>query len=149
MYNNIFLKSLQSTSVRFFWHLSTNRCYRRKMSSISEFLLMFKDSLCREKLTNLDAKGTKRNLKMWITNFQKNFFQKKMLHMNGRLSKIHSVQTVFWLNLYVQLQKKVIYEFQLLEEQPCLKLSVFYKLNYNFLCLLLYYKTAEQRKTRL
>ena len=39
-------------------------------------LRMFKDSLRLEKLTDLDAKGAKRSVKMWTTNFSKSFFEK-------------------------------------------------------------------------
>ena len=72
---------------------STNRCDQRKMSSISEFFIMFKDSLCRDQLTNVDAKGAKRSVKMWTANFYKNVFKNILLYMNGRLSKTHSVHT--------------------------------------------------------
>ena len=55
---------------------------------------MFKDSLCREKLTNLDAKCSKRSVKMWTTNSYMSFFKNILLYMNGgRLSKIRSVHT--------------------------------------------------------
>ena len=50
-----------------------NRSYRRKMSSISEFFQMFKDSPCLERLTNLDAKGVKRSVKMRATIFYESF----------------------------------------------------------------------------
>jgi len=40
------------------------------------FQTFFKVSLCLEKLTNLDAKGAKRTLKIWATNSFKSFFQK-------------------------------------------------------------------------
>ena len=43
---------------------STIHRFRRKMSSISEFLRMLKDLLWREQLTNLNAKGAKRSVKM-------------------------------------------------------------------------------------
>ena len=33
------------------------------------FQTIFKDSLCLQKLTNLDSKGAKRSVKMWATNF--------------------------------------------------------------------------------
>ena len=39
--------SRHSESLKYVWK-STNRCYRRKMSSILEFFRMFKDSLWRE-----------------------------------------------------------------------------------------------------
>ena len=39
--------SRHSESLKYFWK-TTNRCYRRKMSSILEFFQMFKDSLCHE-----------------------------------------------------------------------------------------------------
>ena len=39
------------------------------------FQTFFKDSLCLEQLTNFDAKGVKRRIKIWATNFYKSFFQ--------------------------------------------------------------------------
>ena len=46
---------------------------------------------------------------VWTTNLCKRFFLNTLLHMNGRLSKIHSAHTyvcytpdgLFWLNLYL------------------------------------------------
>ena len=66
--------SRHSVSLKYVWK-STNRCYGRKMSSISALFRMFKVSLCREWLTNLDAKGTKRSVKMWTANFYKILFK--------------------------------------------------------------------------
>ena len=63
------------------------------MSSISEFFRMFKVSLRLEWLTDLDAKGAKRSVKMWATNFYKSLFKNILLYMNCRLSKIRSVHT--------------------------------------------------------
>ena len=40
------------------------------------FPTFFKDSLCLEKLTNLDVIGAKGSVKIWATNFYKSFFQK-------------------------------------------------------------------------
>ena len=40
------------------------------------FPTFFKDSLCLQKLTDLDAKGAKRSVNLWATNFIKSFFQK-------------------------------------------------------------------------
>ena len=80
-----------SDSLKFVWK-QTNRCHRSKMSSKSEFLRMFKDLPCLEKLTNLDTKGAKRSVKMWTKNSYKIFF-KNILYMNVRLSKIPSVRT--------------------------------------------------------
>ena len=54
--------SRHSEYLKYVWK-SKNRCYRRKMS-ISEFFRMFKDSLWREWLINLDAKGAKRSVKI-------------------------------------------------------------------------------------
>ena len=54
---------------------------------------MFKDSLCREYLTNLGVKGTKRSVKICTTIFCKTSFKNILLYMNGRLSKIRSVHT--------------------------------------------------------
>ena len=64
-----------------------------KSLSSKEFFRLFKDSLCRKWLTNLDAKGAKRSLKMWNTSFCKSFFKNIALKMNGGLSKIRSVHT--------------------------------------------------------
>ena len=52
---------------------------------------MFKDSKFREQLTNLDAKGANRSVKLWTTNFYDSFFKNILLYMSGRLSKITSV----------------------------------------------------------
>ena len=52
------------------------------------FQTFSKHSLCPPNLTNLDAKGAKRSVKMWATNFYKSFFRNVLLYMNGRLSKI-------------------------------------------------------------
>ena len=38
--------------------------------------------------TNLDAKGAKKSVKMWTTNFYKSCFLNSLLYMNGQLSKI-------------------------------------------------------------
>jgi len=46
-----------------------------------------------EKLTNMDAKGAKRSVKMWTKNFYKSFSKNMLLHMSSRLSKIRSVHT--------------------------------------------------------
>ena len=40
-----------------------------------DFQTYFKDSLCLEKLINLDAKGIKRSVKMWPNKFYKNIFR--------------------------------------------------------------------------
>ena len=63
------------------------------MSSILEFFRLLKDSLCRELVTNLDAKGAKRSVKMWTTTFYKSFSNNILLNMSRRLSKIRSVHT--------------------------------------------------------
>ena len=57
------------------------------------FQTFFKDSMCLQKLTNLDAKDAKISVKMWATNFYRSFFKNVLLYMNGRLSKISSVHT--------------------------------------------------------
>ena len=83
------------------------------MSSIFKFFWMFKDSLHREWLTNFDAKGAKRSVKMWTTNLYKIFFQKYcvLVYMNARLSKICSVhkyvilRTVYFGRICVQIPK--------------------------------------------
>ena len=54
--------SRHSESLKCVWK-SKNRCYR-KIFSISEFFQMFNSALCRELLTDLDAKYAKRSLKM-------------------------------------------------------------------------------------
>ena len=46
------------------------------------FHTFFKKTLCLEYLTNLDAKGTKRSVKVWATNFYKSFFKNILLYMN-------------------------------------------------------------------
>ena len=68
---------------------------RREMSSISEFFRMFKDSLCRHWLTNLDAKRAKTSVQMSTTSttiFYKSFFKNILSYMNIRRSKIRSVR---------------------------------------------------------
>ena len=60
------------------WHFefvwkSTNRCHRREMSPISAIFQMFKVSLSREYLTNLDAKYAKISVRLWTTNYYKSF----------------------------------------------------------------------------
>ena len=108
--------SLLSKSLRFFWNLlhpnwsiirGTESLNIRKNSEIHnslrfvDFQTYFKDSLCLEKLTNLGLKGTKWSVKMWTTNFYKNFSKNILLYMSNQLSKIRSVHTdgLFWLNL--------------------------------------------------
>ena len=44
-------------------------------------------------MTNFDAKGAKRSVKMSTTKFCKRLFKRKMLYLNGRLSKIRSVHS--------------------------------------------------------
>ena len=60
---------------------------------IVDFQTYFKDSLCLEWSTNLGAKGAKRSVNMWNTNFDTNFFKNMLLKMNGWLSKIRSLRT--------------------------------------------------------
>ena len=57
------------------------------------FPTFFKDSLCLEWYTNLDAKGVKRSAKILATNFYKSFWKNIFLYINGGLSKIRSVHT--------------------------------------------------------
>ena len=59
----------------------------------ADFQIFFKDSLCLEWLTNLDAKGAKRSVKMWTTNFHKSYNKNILLYTNVGLSKIRSVHT--------------------------------------------------------
>ena len=47
---------------------------------IVEYQTYFKDSLCLQKLTNLDAKDAKRSVKMWTTNFYKSFPKNMLLY---------------------------------------------------------------------
>ena len=81
-----------SESLKYVWK-STISCLRRKISSISRFIRMFKNSLCREKLSNLDAKGAKRSVKMRTTILYKTFFKNILFYMNGWPSEISSVHT--------------------------------------------------------
>ena len=53
----------------------------------------FKESLCLEKLTNLDAKGTKRSVKMLAINLYIRFFKNILFCTNCGLSKIRLVHT--------------------------------------------------------
>ena len=41
----------------------------------------------------MDAKGAKRNVKMWATKFYHRFFKNILFYMNGGLSQIRSVHT--------------------------------------------------------
>ena len=54
------------------------------------FQTFFKDSLWLQTLTNLDAKGAKRSVKTWTTNFYKSFPKNIWLYISSRLSKIRS-----------------------------------------------------------
>ena len=49
--------------------------------------------LCFQKLANLDTKCAKRSVKMWAINFYKSFSKKILLLMNGRWSKIRSLNS--------------------------------------------------------
>ena len=60
------------------------------MSSISELFRMFKDSLCRNLLTNLDAKGAKRSVKSGLQTSIKDFYSYVWYDPDG----------LFWWNLY-------------------------------------------------
>ena len=62
-----------------------------KKQRFYRFQRFFKESLWLQKLTNLDAKGAKRSVKMWSTNLYQSFFKKILLLMNGRRSKLRSV----------------------------------------------------------
>ena len=44
-------------------------------------------------MTNLGAKGAKRSVKMWTTNFYRSFWKNILLYMSSRLSKIRSEHT--------------------------------------------------------
>ena len=57
------------------------------------FQTFFKDSLCLQKLADLDAKDAKRSVKIWATKFYRIFFKNILLQMNGRLSIFRSVHT--------------------------------------------------------
>ena len=99
------------TSLHFFWHLlrqnwsiirgtaaqcdfklseefETDDTFLQKQR-FDYFQIIFKDSLCLEKLTNLDANGKRCELPNSIGLFYNNI----LLYMNGRLSKIPSVHT--------------------------------------------------------
>ena len=87
--------------LRYVWN-STNRCNRSKISSISEFFRTFKDLPCRQKLTNLDAKGAKRSIKIWTTNFYKSFFKNMLLYKISLSTYVcYAPDGLFWLNLYI------------------------------------------------
>ena len=66
---------------------------KQRFHSLQTF---FKDTLCLQKLTNLDAKGAKRSVKMC-----KSFFKNILVYMNGPLSKIRSVYTYGVMFLWV------------------------------------------------
>ena len=68
--------------------LRKKRCYR--------FQTFFKGWLCLEKLTNLNAKGAKRSVKMWATNFYKSFFQKYFFVVSEWLVVKNSFSTYVW-----------------------------------------------------
>ena len=101
--------SRHSEALKYVWK-SKYCCDRRKMSSISEFFRMFKDSLWCESLTNLDAKGSKRRVKMWTTNSYKIFSKNILLYVHEQSAVENSFSTyvcyapdgLFWLNLYIQ-----------------------------------------------
>ena len=72
--------------------------------------------LCREANvlypTNLDAKGAKRSVKMWHSNFYKNFVKIILLYMNSGLSNIRSLHTyvmhrIFYFERYCILSNNV------------------------------------------
>ena len=58
-----------------------------------DFQTYFKDSLCHTKLTNFNAKGAKRSVKIGTTSFYKSIFKNILFYMSSRLSKIYSVHT--------------------------------------------------------
>ena len=63
-----------------------------------KFFRSFKDSLCCEQWTNLDAKGAKRSVKMSTTSFYKSFFKiVQFMHMlcPGRFILVESVPKIF------------------------------------------------------
>ena len=71
-------------------------------SDFTVYKTFFKDSLCLQKLADLDAKGAKNSVKIWATNFNNSLFKNISLYMsrrctstymNVRLSKIQSVHT--------------------------------------------------------
>ena len=74
------------------------------MLSISEFYRLFKDSLCREILTNLDANGAKRRVdyKLLKELFQKYFVVHEHSAVKNSLSTYvlcYAPDGLFWLNL--------------------------------------------------
>ena len=71
---------------------------------------MFKDSLCRQKLTDLDVKGAKRSVNMWTVNFYKSFSKKHfVVHELSAVENSFSTNVcytpdgLFWLNPYIGL----------------------------------------------
>ena len=66
------------------------------------------DFILDQKLTNLDAKGAKRSVKMWATNFYKSYFKNILLYMSIEQSAVkkpfsiyacYAPDGLFWLNL--------------------------------------------------
>ena len=47
------------------------------------FQTFFKDSQCRDELTNVDAKGAKRSVNVWATNFYNSSFRNILWYMNA------------------------------------------------------------------
>ena len=116
------------TSFHFFWQLfrsnwsiiwgtgrfQTFRRIRNRLHFLQKqrfyrFQTFFKDSLCLQRLTNLDAKDAKRSVKMWATYFYKSFFHKYFAVYEWSAVK-NSLSTyicytpdgLFWMNLYVK-----------------------------------------------
>ena len=104
--------SRHSESLKYVWK-STNRSHRRKMSSISEFFIMFKDSLCRDQLTNFDAKGAKRSVKMCIM-CNTNSFLKNISAVKNSFSAYvcYNPDGLFWLNLYQPFYQQTVDEIE-------------------------------------
>ena len=70
-----------------------NRLHFPSKTVNCRFSTYFKDSLSFQKLTNLEAKGAKRSVKMWSTNFCLSFFKIIMLYTNFGLTKNRSIHT--------------------------------------------------------
>ena len=66
--------------------LEISNIFLRKQT-FYHFPTFFKDSLCLEWLTNLDANGAK----IWTTDFYMGFFKNILLYKNDEVSKVRSV----------------------------------------------------------
>ena len=60
-----------------------------RQQRFDDFQTYFKYSLCLELLINQGAKGAKRSVKVWTTNFYKSFFQKYFVGHKQSIYQIH------------------------------------------------------------